>query len=471
MQCFIFFSKRFPGSSRFVHCGALILGLCTVLFFQSCVSAPPAPTDFDSLLSQGKKFYERGEGRGDFLSARDYLEKAFQQFPENPEVNYYLAFTYDRLSAPTARRIPDSKLHLTRKASDFLKRYIQLAPEYHGEFLNLDPYFSQIHFWGALHLAYELKGQQDSSLFALKEAQIQDGLSEDFLEFIQNQINQCDTAAILMTDNAETLYGIHYLQRIRNIRPDITPVLWTWLSMDWYNSYLTRIEDLNWQHIPPSEESFLAQQFESDGFVRVMARADSGLQRMDIPVDNERFLTSTMGLRGLQLIQQIGGKRPVYFTAPVTTRFDIGNAFLKNRGLVYFLDLLQEESLVETGRLWETNTLALELSHLDSDKALKSTASRTYLKLYAQNLLLLSESMQSQNMPEIASSLESEVRKHFAFMGEDFFKLMHEKQLAQKVQSLLSSQRKKGSGNSGEKDLVHRIMDVLKKQRSLRIDE
>jgi hypothetical protein len=200
---------------------------------------------FDTLLSKAKAEFNKDFETQDYGAAINYLNSAIKLNPKNAEAHYCLAYSYSRFNSKDATNVPKMALHLVAKATNELQKVINLSPKYNGPLLILDPYSKITSEWGSLSFSYLTKNKPDSAIWALKEGKKQGGFDDFILSVNRAVLNSCSKNAILISSGDNYTLPLNYLQKIENLRTDVSVVDIAMLNTTWYPTMLQKQSAIN----------------------------------------------------------------------------------------------------------------------------------------------------------------------------------------------------------------------------------
>jgi hypothetical protein len=285
----------------------------TVLFF-SLISTwiYSQPTDFYSLLQQGKdEFYKEFDNQ-DYDNAVDKLEQAVRLKPENAEAHYFLGYAYSRVNSKDGKGMIAMNLPLTIKSSEQFELVNKLTPKYVGEVVALDPYSKLTAEWGSLAMSYWHNNKPDSALWAFKEGKRRGGFGEFYLSVNRKVLDFCTQNAILISSGDNFTIPLWYLQIVEKYRTDVAVIDISLLNTIWYPSYLVKI--LIWTFGFSNQELDTIQYIQwSDSVITINSSAHNDFSWTLKPSYYEKYL-----LRGdrlfLNLLTTNKFSREVFFT-------------------------------------------------------------------------------------------------------------------------------------------------------------
>lgn len=197
---------------------------------------------FTELLDSAKKEYRRqfSELEANFSKSYSLLDQAVRLQPNNAEARYWLGHAIDKMNMIDGSTLIGSTRLLTIQASEQFQQVIKLEKQYKGEIYNLDPYSKLTAIWGSLALAYLIKKEKDSALWAYAEGRRRGAFNDAILEFDRQLLESCTPNAILLSQGDNITLPIYYLQEVEGIRKDVNVVDINLSSTTWYNDFIRR---------------------------------------------------------------------------------------------------------------------------------------------------------------------------------------------------------------------------------------
>ncbi len=218
------------------------LGILLAILLGFACDTLAQPENYYTALRSGKAAFRKA----DYVRAIEYLQKAIEMSPEQPEAHYFLAYTYSRMNSGDGNSMLEMNRHYTELASKELETVIKLSPRYTGEIVVQDPYSKISSEWGALALKYIYDHKRDSVVWAFQEGRKRGGFSDFVLSVGSNMLQQCPKNAILFSSGDIYLFSLLYQQNVAGIRRDVTVVDMGLLQANWYPSLIAR--DLSFEH-------------------------------------------------------------------------------------------------------------------------------------------------------------------------------------------------------------------------------
>ena len=333
----------------------IYLALAAVLGY-GCASRHSLSKDaaFLALREKGKNEFKKDYDEQNFAVSVKYLEEAEKIKPDDQEVHYYLAYTYERLARKDGSHIPESKLEFNKKSSEQFKKVIAIAPKYAGEILISDPYTKLSSIWGAMAMAYLSRAKTDSAIWAFKYGQAEGGYFPAILEFNKNILRSCETNAIIFTNGDNDTFPMWFLQLIEGFRKDVNVINLSLFNSAWYIKQLKNAYPFGPNNIPAhfsdSEIEMLAPIHWSEDTVEVAAGQDSLNPQGKIRwLVQPTLMGQGLRVQDMMLIDVIATnqwKRPIYFSTTVASENRIGlDSYLTFEGLVFRLKSHQAERI------------------------------------------------------------------------------------------------------------------------------
>lgn len=154
-------------------------------------------------------YAERYARRKDFIPlAKEGLKK----YPSNPLLLYLAS-------------MENNNARENRQGREYLERAVTVDPNY------LDPWFSLV----TIYMAANDDKKMDEALRRILEAGY---IHDDILDYNYNVLIGLEPNAILITNGDNDTYPSWILQRLLNVRPDVTVANISLLNTDWYPEYL-----------------------------------------------------------------------------------------------------------------------------------------------------------------------------------------------------------------------------------------
>lgn len=195
---------------------------------------------FDSLMTKGKAEFKKEFEEQDFSAAVEFFERALELRPANAEAHYFLGYAYDRLNSKDGKTMTESRVSLSKKASEEFEKAIMLSPKYEGEKLILDPYSKISSIWGALAMGCWANNKPDSAKWALYEGKKRGGFGDYLLETTRLTLDICEPNAILISSGDNVTFPLLYLQLMENYRTDVAVIDVSLLNTFWYPQALVQ---------------------------------------------------------------------------------------------------------------------------------------------------------------------------------------------------------------------------------------
>ncbi|MDP4265587.1 MAG: hypothetical protein Q8941_23895 [Bacteroidota bacterium] len=212
---------------------------------------------FTQLLDSGKNEYRRqfSEVKSDFSKCYTLFEQAVLLQPNSAEARYWLGHAIDKINMADGSTLNRSTKELTVQASEQFERVIKLEKKYKGEIFNLDPYSKLTAIWGSLALAYLIKKEKDSALWAYAEGRRRGAFNDAILEFNRQLLESCTPNAILLCQGDNITLPIYYLQEVEDFRKDVSIVDVNLGSTNWYNDFIRRTATFKFTYEDPELDS------------------------------------------------------------------------------------------------------------------------------------------------------------------------------------------------------------------------
>jgi hypothetical protein len=226
-----------------------------ILLFASTSSAQKL--SFKELLDSGKNEFRRqfSEGDGSFLKCYVLFEEAVQLQPNSAEARYWLGHAIDKINMFGGSTLNSTTKELTLMASEQFEQVIKLEKKYRGEIYNLDPYSKLTAIWGSLALAYLIKNEKDSALWAYGEGRQRGGFNDAILEFNRQLLESCTLNAILLCQGDNITLPIYYLREVEGFRKDLSIVDVNLSATTWYNDFIRSTATFKFTYKDPELDS------------------------------------------------------------------------------------------------------------------------------------------------------------------------------------------------------------------------
>lgn len=195
-------------------------------------------------LDLGKAQFKNQIMAGAYDSAVYYFAKAIKLDPENAESQYYYSIALSRSVLRDSTDILSTSYPVVVKASEAMEKTIRLKPDFKEAKDLRDPYSIMISLWGDLAMKYMINGEKDSVNFAFAEGRKRGAFNDAVLELARNILNSCDRNAILFLRWDIIQYPVYYVQKIENLRTDVSVVDPYYLNLPWYFGYLKNAESV-----------------------------------------------------------------------------------------------------------------------------------------------------------------------------------------------------------------------------------
>ncbi len=199
---------------------------------------------FTQLLDSGKHEFRRQFSddtvKSGFSNCYSLFERAVKLQPNNAEARYWFGHAIDKINMADGGTLNRSTREFTEKASDQFEQVIKLEKKYKGEIFNLDPYSKLTAIWGSLALAYLIRNEKDSALWACSEGRRRGGFNDGILEFNRQLLESCTPNAILLSQGDNITLPIYYLQEVEGFRKDVSIIDVNLSATTWYNDFIRR---------------------------------------------------------------------------------------------------------------------------------------------------------------------------------------------------------------------------------------
>ena len=268
---------------------------------------------FDTLLNKAKAEFTKDFEDQDYGAAINYLNSAIKLNPKNAEAHYYLAYSYSRFNSKDATSIPKMGVQLVAKATNELQKVIDLSPKYSGSFLILDPYSKITSEWGSLSLSYQVKNNTDSVQWALREGKKQGGFDDFILSVNRAVLNSCSKNSILISSGDNYTLPLNYLQKIENLRTDVSVVDIAMLNTIWYPKILQKQSNINFG-LPEKELDSLEYVTWADSTISISTFTTKKLFTWVMKPSYQQSYILRGDRLALLILQRNQFKRDIYFT-------------------------------------------------------------------------------------------------------------------------------------------------------------
>lgn len=221
--------------------------ICLLLILALNCSFGYSQTDnFQTYLDSAKNLFKSAANLSseelqyfDYQAILPLLNEAIALNDQSAEAYYYLGYTYSRMNSMDANGLLGMNEEWVQKASDALHQCIAIAPFYSGEIIALDPYSKLTSEWGALATSYLYNYNQQAARAAFIEGKKQGGFSEYLLAIHRKTLAACAPNAILISSGDIQFFPLLYLQEVEAYRTDVTIIDAGLLHTDWYASFLS----------------------------------------------------------------------------------------------------------------------------------------------------------------------------------------------------------------------------------------
>jgi tetratricopeptide (TPR) repeat protein len=183
-----------------------------------------------TVFASGKDFKQlalREFKGGNYRKAIQYLKEAQQEFPNDPEVYYYLGYfthflCYD--SVPLA----GYSLDKSDQVLGYLKRAVELKTDYGNAY-----YFIGTEY-GVRARIRMMKGDIEGAREEYRLGRFLGGYPGWLVEYGRNTLKSCEKGAILFLGGDADTNPVNYLQLVEGYRTDVTAMPMALMSRPWY---------------------------------------------------------------------------------------------------------------------------------------------------------------------------------------------------------------------------------------------
>jgi hypothetical protein len=304
---------------------------------------------FQILLDSGKT-----EFKAQFVAFNPNYDKAIELFkqaaslkPNDPEAEYFLGYTLDKINMLHGMDSVDCKL--TEEASYHMELVNKLQPRYTGEYMLLDPYSKLTANWGSLAFSYLVKGQVDSAKWAFKEGKKRGGFIDAILESSRQLLNSCKNNSIVITVGDNETFPCYYLQYIENFRPDLTVIDGNLIATEWYTKWLKKDKDVKLTYSDAEIDTLYYQKWEPT--LITIHNPDNVNEKLEWELKPTYYGYISNGDKVmLNIVRNNLYKKPIYFTESSDSSTNLFlDDFLHSDGIVKYIDPhLEKDKILNT---------------------------------------------------------------------------------------------------------------------------